>query len=123
VNTRRLSLDDTASLAACPAPPAASVVAPVIVGVAGGSGSGKTCIATLISESLQGVRVVSISSDSYYKGLEPGANAAERNWDHPNALDLDLLAARTFQREPPRASKARAPKKQTRTQTLPPPKL
>jgi uridine kinase len=71
------------------------VVAPVIVGVAGGSGSGKTCIATLISQSraLQGVRVVSISSDSYYKGLLPGANAAENNWDHPAALDLELLAA------------------------------
>ena len=69
------------------------MAAPVIVGVAGASGSGKTCIATLIGESLQGVRVVSISSDSYYKGLAPGADASENNWDHPAALDMELLAS------------------------------
>ena len=98
VNTRRLSVDSPAAGGPTAAPPPAlarGVVAPVIVGVAGGSGSGKTCIATLISQSraLQGVRVVSISSDSYYKGLLPGVNAAENNWDHPAALDLELLAA------------------------------
>ena len=92
VNTRRLSVDDGAPSPPQQQPPlAVGVVAPIIVGVAGGSGSGKTCIATLISDSLQGVRVVSISSDSYYKGLAPGALASENNWDHPAALDLDLL--------------------------------
>ena len=69
------------------------VAPPVIVGVAGASGSGKTCVAQLIEARLQGVRVVSISSDSYYKGLLPGRDAAEHNWDHPDALDMDLLAA------------------------------
>ena len=94
VNTRRLSVDDSALQHPPPAAaPSPGVAAPVIVGVAGGSGSGKTCIATLIGESLQGVRVVSVSSDSYYKGLAPGADAASNNWDHPAALDLELLAA------------------------------
>lgn len=70
----------------------------IIVGVAGGSGSGKTSIATLIAAQLdkrakgRSIRVTAISCDSYYKGLPPGAVAAEHNWDHPSALDLDLLA-------------------------------
>jgi len=68
------------------------VAPPVIVGVAGASGSGKTCIASLIEQRLVGVRVVSISSDNYYKGLKPGTNPAEVNFDHPESLDLDLLA-------------------------------
>lgn len=65
---------------------------PVIVGVAGASGSGKTCIASLIEKRLQGVSVVSISSDSYYRGLKEGSDASKHNWDHPDALDLDLLS-------------------------------
>jgi uridine kinase len=71
----------------------------VIVGVAGASGSGKTSIATLIQASLaasartSAIRVRGISCDAYYRGLPPGVNAAVYNWDHPSALDLDLLAA------------------------------
>jgi len=54
-----------------------AVTGPVIVGVAGGSGSGKTSIASLIAARLGGnVNVVSISSDNYYKGLERGADGA-----------------------------------------------
>lgn len=70
----------------------------IIVGVAGGSGSGKTSIATLIAAQLdkrakgRSIRVTAISCDSYYKGLPPGAVAAEHNWDHPSALDLEMLA-------------------------------
>jgi uridine kinase len=67
--------------------------------VAGASGSGKTSIATLIQASLaasartSAIRVRGISCDAYYKGLPPGVNPAVYNWDHPSALDLDLLAA------------------------------
>jgi hypothetical protein len=68
------------------------IAPPVIVGVAGASGSGKTCIAELLVKQLPGVRCVSISSDSYYKGLAPGISASDNNWDHPDALELDLLA-------------------------------
>ena len=90
-----------ASLKSRGAPPAAhlpegprQVAPPVIVGVAGASGSGKTCIAQLIEQRLGGaVRVVSVSSDAYYRGLQPGLNAADHNWDHPDALDMELLAA------------------------------
>jgi uridine kinase len=71
----------------------------VIVGVAGASGSGKTSIATLIQAALggsartAGIRVRSVSCDSYYLGLPPGVDASLYNWDHPAALDLDRLAA------------------------------
>ena len=86
------STDDGESVASASGP--RIVAPPVIVGVAGASGSGKTCVAQLIEEQLAaGVRVVSISSDSYYLGLSPGAEASENNWDHPDALDLDLLAS------------------------------
>lgn len=66
--------------------------APVIVGVAGASGSGKTSIAELIAGRLEGPRVVSISSDSYYKTLPPGTDASHYNFDHPQSIDFDLLA-------------------------------
>lgn len=66
--------------------------APVIVGVAGASGSGKTSIAELIAGRLEGPRVVSISSDSYYKTLPPGTDSAHYNFDHPQSIDFDLLA-------------------------------
>jgi uridine kinase len=65
---------------------------PVIVGVAGASGSGKTSIATLIAERLAGIRVAPVSCDSYYKSLGPGVDASEYNFDHPSSIDFDLLA-------------------------------
>ena len=66
---------------------------PIIVGVAGASGSGKTSIATLIREALHGsLNIVAISMDNYYKGLPSGVDASSYNWDHPDALDMELLA-------------------------------
>lgn len=79
-------------------------VAPVIVGVAGGSGSGKTSIAELITARLHLSRhspgqhqqqpgVLSISSDNYYKTLPPGTDPSTYNFDHPSSIDFDLLAS------------------------------
>jgi hypothetical protein len=51
--------------------------APVIIGVAGASGSGKTSIAELIAERLSDQVVLSISSDNYYKTLGPDVNPGE----------------------------------------------
>lgn len=65
---------------------------PVIIGVAGASGSGKTSIAELIAARLTGQRVLSISSDNYYKSLGPGVESGDYNFDHPAAIDFDLLA-------------------------------
>jgi len=59
--------------------------------VAGASGSGKTSIAELIAARLHGGRVLSISSDNYYRPLN-GADASNYNFDHPSSIDFPLLA-------------------------------
>eukprot|EP01112_Ceratiomyxa_fruticulosa_P013752 TRINITY_DN3885_c0_g1_i5.p1 TRINITY_DN3885_c0_g1~~TRINITY_DN3885_c0_g1_i5.p1 ORF type:complete len:454 (-),score=71.24 TRINITY_DN3885_c0_g1_i5:231-1592(-) len=66
---------------------------PLIIGVAGGSASGKTTVCQMIIDSLNVKWVVLLSQDSFYKGLTPEqrANVIEYNFDHPNAFDIDLL--------------------------------
>ncbi len=64
-----------------------------IIGIAGGSGSGKTTLCKKLA-SLWGDKCVVISSDDYYRpakefSLEARAN---QNFDHPDSLELDLLA-------------------------------
>lgn len=63
----------------------------IIVGVGGASGSGKTSIATLIQQAVPLTRVESISCDNYYKPLPPGTPAETYNFDHPDAIDFQLL--------------------------------
>eukprot|EP00127_Corallochytrium_limacisporum_P005710 Clim_evm89s210 gene=Clim_evmTU89s210 len=66
-----------------------------IIGVCGGSASGKTTVAKEVIERLGIPWVVLLSMDSFYKVLSPeeSALAAENkyNFDHPNAFDLDLV--------------------------------
>lgn len=67
---------------------------PLIIGVAGGSGSGKTTIARQIDEAV-GFDSVLVEMDAYYKDLAH-LSLAERkkvNYDHPDAFDMDLLVA------------------------------
>ena len=66
--------------------------APVIVGIAGGTGSGKTTLAERIQEGV-GERSVLIQHDWYYRDLD-SFTAEERarvNFDHPDSLDNELL--------------------------------
>jgi len=66
---------------------------PVLIGIAGGSGSGKTSFAEKLSARLGPERCVTIAQDSYYKdgsGLDAAARAAI-NYDHPDAFDTSLL--------------------------------
>jgi len=66
---------------------------PIIIGIAGGSGSGKTLVAERIFEDLGSDKVVIIQQDSYYKDMSH-LSPAERekiNFDHPDALDNELL--------------------------------
>jgi len=66
---------------------------PLIIGVAGGTGSGKTTIAHHIVDSIGSERVALIQHDSYYKDqshLLP-EERARVNYDHPDSLDNDLL--------------------------------
>ena len=66
---------------------------PVIIGVAGGSGSGKTTVVREIVRALGPDRVTLIQHDSYYldrSGMTPAERAAV-NYDHPDALETALL--------------------------------
>ena len=66
---------------------------PIIIGVTGGSGSGKTTVSKKILEQLDGHSISIIQQDSYYKD-QAGMTMEERravNYDHPLAFDSDLL--------------------------------
>ena len=64
----------------------------LIIGIAGGSGSGKSTIARLLSEHFGG-RVAVIRHDDYYRAQHdmPFEERAKQNYDHPDAFDTDLL--------------------------------
>lgn len=67
---------------------------PLIIGIAGGSGSGKSTVARNVADSLGEASVAFIEMDAYYRDFR-GLSLEERhriNWDHPDAFDLDLLA-------------------------------
>lgn len=67
---------------------------PVIIGVAGGTGSGKTTVAREVLRRVGTAQITLIEHDAYYKDLGdlPIAQRAMMNFDHPDALDNDLLA-------------------------------
>ena len=70
-------------------------VRPIIIGVAGGTGSGKTTIVRALVEALGAADVAVVEHASYYRD-NPGLPLAERqglNYDHPDSLDTDLLVA------------------------------
>lgn len=64
----------------------------LVIGIAGGSGSGKTTVVKAITESLGG-SVAVLSQDSYYKDCSDMSDAEKRshNFDHPDSIDWDLL--------------------------------
>lgn len=66
---------------------------PLILGIAGGSGSGKSTIAKSVLEAL-GAGGVLLQQDHYYRSQShlPPAERAGVNYDHPDALELDLLS-------------------------------
>ncbi len=66
---------------------------PVALGVAGGTGSGKTSVAEAILDEVGRHRIAFLAQDSYYRDIEwrDDAQLLHHNFDHPNALDNDLL--------------------------------
>ncbi|MBR0297812.1 MAG: uridine kinase [Bacteroidales bacterium] len=64
----------------------------LVIGIAGGSGSGKTTVVKAITRQLEG-RVVVIPQDSYYKDSShlPPEERQKINFDHPDAIDWKLL--------------------------------
>ena len=70
----------------------------IVIGIAGGSGSGKTTVVREISKKLKECKqedVVVIPQDSYYKdqGHLPMAERQALNFDHPDAIDWELLVS------------------------------
>ena len=65
----------------------------IIIGIAGGSGSGKTRLVKNILKELKNYNVSSIEVDSYYKDLShlKFEDRAKNNFDHPSSFDFDLL--------------------------------
>jgi uridine kinase len=68
---------------------------PCILGVAGGTGSGKTTVARAILEAVGEERITFIEQDSYYRDVDwrSEAELLHHNFDHPSALDNDLMIA------------------------------
>lgn len=67
----------------------------LIIGIAGGTGSGKTTVVRKIMESLGPDKVVLLPLDSYYKDSSdvPPEERQSINFDHPDAFDWELLSA------------------------------
>lgn len=65
----------------------------LIIGITGGTGSGKTTVVNKIIKGLSGQNVGVISQDSYYKDLShlEFSERTKINFDHPNSLDFSLL--------------------------------
>ncbi len=70
-----------------------SRVTPIILGIAGGTGSGKTTVANVILERVGAGRIVLLAHDAYYRDLRdlPRAQRDIINFDHPNSLETELL--------------------------------
>lgn len=66
---------------------------PLVVGIAGGTASGKSTVTRKVHQALSAYRVVFIDQDSYYRDLSqmPLSKRREVNFDHPDAFDTDLL--------------------------------
>jgi len=66
---------------------------PFFLGVAGGSGSGKTTVARAILAAVGPEQIAFLEQDSYYRDIAwgPDHSPADHNFDHPDALDHELL--------------------------------
>ncbi|RZC60652.1 hypothetical protein C5167_022407 [Papaver somniferum] len=66
---------------------------PFVIGVSGGTASGKTTVCDLIIQQLHDHRVVLVNQDSFYRGLtaEESEHVHEYNFDHPDAFDTEQL--------------------------------
>lgn len=66
---------------------------PFVIGVAGGTGSGKTTVSRSIQAAVGPIHIAYLEHDSYYRdhGHLPPAERARCNYDHPDSLDTSLL--------------------------------
>jgi uridine kinase len=70
-----------------------NVATPLVIGIAGGSGSGKTTVANVILTRVGAENIAYLPHDAYYKDLRnlPPNQRAEINFDHPDSLDTELM--------------------------------
>jgi uridine kinase len=66
---------------------------PLIIGIAGGTGSGKSTVARKVAAGLDASSLAFIDMDAYYNNYAhlPIEERRRINWDHPNAFDWELL--------------------------------
>jgi uridine kinase len=72
---------------------------PLVIGIAGGSGSGKTTVANEILKSVGSHRIAFLPHDAYYRDLSslPENQRKLVNFDHPNSLENELLIDHVIQ--------------------------
>ncbi|MFN2602144.1 MAG: uridine kinase [Gemmatimonadaceae bacterium] len=72
---------------------------PLIIGIAGGSGSGKSTVARKVAGALPSLSVAFIDMDAYYRNFTHITLEERRrvNWDHPDAFDFDLLTRHLYE--------------------------
>jgi uridine kinase len=72
---------------------------PLVIGIAGGSGSGKTTVAHIIIERVGADHIAFLPHDAYYKDLGdlPPNQRVAINFDHPDSLDSELLRQHIYQ--------------------------
>ena len=72
---------------------------PLVIGIAGGSGSGKSTVARNVAAALGDASVAFLDMDAYYldHGHLPIEERRKVNWDHPNAFDWELLVGQLAQ--------------------------
>src|SRR5271157_1288914 len=66
---------------------------PIVIGIAGGTGSGKTTVANVILQRVGAHRIVYLPHDAYYRDLSnlPPVQRAQINFDHPDSLETNLM--------------------------------
>ena len=66
---------------------------PLVIAIAGGTGSGKTTVANVILERVGPEHIAYLPHDAYYKDLQklPPTQRADVNFDHPNSLESELM--------------------------------
>ena len=73
--------------------PDSVVMKPLIIGIAGGTGSGKSTVARKVAEALPNASVAFLEMDAYYRDFRHLTlqQLHHVNWDHPDAFDVELL--------------------------------
>ena len=72
---------------------------PLVIGIAGGTGSGKTTVANAILQSVGADRIVYLPHDAYYRDQseKPLEQRVKVNFDHPDSLETDLMIRHVLQ--------------------------